>query len=383
MPNSADGLLDAATRLYNYLIKKHWNGKVLQGPDSGIRFNSRVGRFVKSYMNFVDWSDGLVYFQAQGYWIIENWLMSDLMDNEQYSQIALDCSRYVLAAQHAEGYWEYPNPEWKGRIATVEGCYGALGLLAAYHRTRDWSFLAGAKKWYQFLTKVVGFQGTGGLLAVNYFANVAGGMVPNNTTLALKTLAKLADVTRDEQYLETCKGMVAWLSQVQLETGELPYSIGCAERAGRLHFLCYQYNAFEFLDLAQYYHMTADKAIWPVLKRLANFLSTGVSESGAAGYDCGHRRPEVLYYSAAVAAALSQATELGLGDFRSLADRTYGWTLSYQQKDGGFKFFSRRNYGLLSDRRSYPRNLAMILYHLLLELQVQGSHSRKMQALVT
>jgi hypothetical protein len=383
MPNSADGLLDAATRLYNYLIKEHWNGKVLQGPDSGIRFNSRVGRFVKSYMNFVDWSDGLVYFQAQGYWIIENWLMSDLMDNEQYSQIALDCSRYVLAAQHAEGYWEYPNPEWKGRIATVEGCYGALGLLAAYHRTRDRSFLAGAKKWYQFLTKVVGFQGTGGLLAVNYFANVAGGMVPNNTTLALKTLAKLADVTRDEQYLETCKGMVAWLSQVQLETGELPYSIGCAERAGRLHFLCYQYNAFEFLDLAQYYHMTADKAIWPVLKRLANFLSTGVSESGAARYDCGHRRPEVLYYSAAVAAALSQATELGLGDFRSLADRTYGWTLSYQQKDGGFKFFSRRNYGLLSDRRSYPRNLAMILYHLLLELQVQGSHSRKMQALVT
>jgi hypothetical protein len=30
------------------------------------------------------------------------------------------------------------------------------------------------------------------------------------------------------------------------------------------------------------------------------------------------------------------------------------------------EFFSRRNYGVLADRRSYPRNVAMILHHLLL-----------------
>jgi hypothetical protein len=382
MPNSADGLLDAATRLYSYLVKEHWDGKVLPGPDSGIRFNARIGRFIKSTLDFVHWSDDLVYFQAQGYWILNNWLMSDLASDARCEQIALTCSKYVLAAQRPEGYWEYPNPEWKGRIATVEGCYGALGLLESYCRTEDESYLTGAKRWYRYLINVVGFQGKGGLLAVNYFANVAGGMVPNNTTLALKTLAKLAHVTKDDQYLETCKGMVAWLCQVQLETGELPYSIGSAKRAGRLHFLCYQYNAFEFLDLAQYYRITADMAIWPVLQKLANYLSTGISESGAARYDCQQKRPEVLYYAAAVAAALSQATELGLGDFRFLADRAYGWTLAHQQEDGGFEFFSRRNYGFLSDRRSYPRNQAMILYHWLLELQVQANHFSNTKILV-
>jgi hypothetical protein len=382
MLNSTDRLLDAATRLYGYLVKKHWNGKALAGPDSGIRINARIGRFIKSSLDFLDWSDDLIYFQAQGYWILNSWLMAGLVKDARCRQIALACSKYVLAAQRPEGYWEYPNPEWKGRIATVEGCYGALGLLESYCRTKDESFLAGAKKWYSYLTNVVGFQGKGGLLAVNYFANVRGGMVPNNSTLALKTLAKLAEVTADEQYLGTCKGMVTWLSQVQLETGELPYSIGSLNKPGRLHFLCYQYNAFEFLDLAQYYRVTADKAIRPVLQKLANYLETGVSESGAARYDCRQQRPEVLYYAAAVAAALSQATELGLGDFSSLAERAYGWTLSHQRKDGGFEFFSRRNYGFLSDRRSYPRNLAMILYHLLLEVQVQANQISKTQVLV-
>ena len=82
-----------------------------------------------------------------------------------------------------------------------------------------------------------------------------------------------------------------------------------------------------------------------------------------------NRDPEVLYYAAAVGAALSQAAKLGAGDFRSISERAYVWVLSHQRKDGGFKFFSRGNYELLTDRRSYPRNLSMILYHLLLELK--------------
>src|SRR3954453_10186319 len=114
MPNSADGLLDAATRLYSYLVKEHWDGKVLPGPDSGIRFNARIGRFVKSTLDFLHWSDDLIYFQAQGYWILNSWLMSDLVSDARSRQIALACSKYVLTAQRPEGYWEYPNPEWKG-----------------------------------------------------------------------------------------------------------------------------------------------------------------------------------------------------------------------------------------------------------------------------
>jgi hypothetical protein len=72
-----------------------------------------------------------------------------------------------------------------------------------------------------------------------------------------------------------------------------------------------------------------------------------------------------------VARALSQATAVGIADYRPLAERAYRRVLSQQQEDGGFRFYSRANYGLLSDRRSYPRYLCMILFHLLDEIQVQ------------
>ncbi|GAJ16445.1 unnamed protein product, partial [marine sediment metagenome] len=96
----------------------------------------------------------------------------------------------------------------------------------------------------------------------------------------------------------------------------------------------------------------------PLLKGIASFLCRGITESGAARYDCHGEKPEVPYYTAAVAAALSRATVLELGDFRVLADRAYGRLLSLQRRDGGFEFFSRGNYGLLADRRSYPRPLS-------------------------
>ena len=106
----------------------------------------------------------------------------------------------------------------------------------------------------------------------------------------------------------------------------------------------------------------------------------GLSVSGSARYDCHRRRPRVIYYTAAVAAALSQATALGLGDFRSQAERAYGWVLAQQRPDGGLSFFSQGDYGLLTDRRSYPRNLAMILYHLLLELQLRAERAESSPA---
>ena len=372
---SSRTLRDAAGHLYAYILKEHWNGHALAGPDSGIRFNARIGRFIKSYLDFLPCQDSHIYLQGQGYWILSSWLMADLRGDEQCKEIALLCSNYVLAIQRPEGYWEYPNPEWKGRIATVEGNLATLGLLESYCRTRQESLLVGAKNWYRFLINGVGFQGGDGVLAVNYFANVPSAMVPNNTTLTLLTLAKLADATGDDQYLALGKSMVAWLRQVQLVAGELPYAVETSERKGRRHYLCYQYNAFEFLDLAQYYRITGDQAVWPVLEKLAVFLSDGISESGAARHDCHRDGTEVPYYTAAVAAALSQATVLGVGNLRSLADRAYRRVLSQQRTDGGIEFFSRGDYGLLTDRGSYPRNLSMILYHLLLELQVHAHHS--------
>lgn len=368
-------LLDAAKQLHSYILKRHWNGQAVVGPDPGIRFNARVGRFIKSYLNFLPWSDNLSYMQAQGYWIHDNWLMADLFKDGCFKDLAVACSEYVLSTQRPDGCWDYPNPEWKGRIATVEGCFACLSLLESYGRVQYEPFLAGAKKWYQYLVDHIGFraQGYNGMLAVNYFAHNTGngGGVPNNSTLALWTTALLSEVTKNDHFLEYATPMVAWLRRVQLPSGELPYALGSSKKKNRPHFLCYQYNAFELMDLVKYFRITGDKEIWPVIEGLAGYLSAGLSETGAARYDCFHKTPENTYYTIAIAQALSQATALGIGDFSTIVEKGYRRVLSQQKGDGNFKFYSDANFGFLSDRRSYPRYLSMILNHLLREIKNQ------------
>ncbi len=176
------------------------------------------------------------------------------------------CADHILTQQQPEGFWTYPNPEWKGRVATVEGCFAALGLLECYEHVPCERFLDGARRWYHYLTQTIGFrkQTDDSTLAINYFAHESGendGGVPNNSTLVLWNMARLADVTHDDQYLEYCTPLVRWLAHVQCESGELPYEVGSSHRQGRVHFLCYQYNAFEFMDLVHYYQITNDQNV--------------------------------------------------------------------------------------------------------------------------
>lgn len=369
-----DVLLDSALKLHTYLFEQCWTGHALVGSDPGIRFNARIGRFVKSYLSFVPWPDRLTYMQAQGYWIMDQWLLADALDEESHSLLAIATAHHILRCQRPEGYWEYPNPEWRGRVATVEGCFAALGLLECYARVGDKSYLAGAENWYHYLTNTIGFrrQREAGMSAINYFAHESGtygGGVPNNSTLVLWLMARLAEVTQDDRFLTHCASLVAWLAHVQCESGELPYEVGSDDRNGRLHFLCYQYNAFEFMDLVHYYRITNDQHALPILRQLAIYLANGLTAAGVGRYACDQATPEVLYYTSAIAQALSQATALGLGDFRALAAQGLRHVMSRQRPDGGFEFYSRANYRILSDRRVYPRYLAMILNHLLREYQ--------------
>jgi uncharacterized protein YyaL (SSP411 family) len=366
MTLTANELQTAALRLHGHLARRHADGP-LRGPDPGIRFNARIGRFVKSYLPFLPWRDQYAYMQAQGYWIQSNWLLAEQVSAAR--ELALAASDYVLATQQPAGYWRYPNPEWKTRIATVEGCFASIGLLESYQHTGQEEYLAAADKWYDYVLRETGFQQTSSGLAVNYFAHHGDLQVPNNSTLLLYLLAKFKEAAGDDRYLEKAAPMVAWLSDVQLESGELPYGVrGAPDGAGdRIHFLCYQYNAFEFMDLVVYYQVTGDDAVLSVLRRLAAYLAGGLTPRGCGKYDCHHDAPEVAYYTLAVAQALSQASRLDLGDYRDLAERAYRQVLDNQRADGRFVYHSRANYGVLRDSRSYPRYLSMMLYHLLLE----------------
>ena len=62
---SREELRRSAERLYRHILRRHRNDRAIEGPDPGVRFNARVGRFIKSYLRFLPWSDDLIYVQAQ------------------------------------------------------------------------------------------------------------------------------------------------------------------------------------------------------------------------------------------------------------------------------------------------------------------------------
>jgi hypothetical protein len=355
-----------ALKLHQYLVAAHWNGRALTGPDPGVRFNYRIGRFIKSYLPSRGWNDDLCYLQGQGYWVLANWHLYARTKNQTYRDMAVRCSEDILTRQRTDGAWDYPNPEWRGRVAAVEGIWASLGLLETFRWTGDVLFLTQALRWHEFLVERIGFQQTGDELAINYFAGRSGARVPNNSTDALRFLAELADVTGDVAYLRPCAGLLTFVRRAQKATGELPYVVANAEgHTGRPHFQCYQYNAFQCLGLLRYHELTGDQASVPIVAGLLEFLRTGLADDGRAFYQCGNRYRAVTYHAAALGAAFARAGQLGIHGYDDLSDRAFSYVLRMQRSDGGC-VYSRGDYRLLSDRRSYPRYLAMILLHLLL-----------------
>jgi hypothetical protein len=357
----------AALRLHEYLTRAHWDGHRLVGPDVGIRFNSRIGRFIKSYLRGIPWNDDYCYLQAQGYWVLGNWQLFSLFGEEKYREIAVRCSGSILAQQREDGAWEYPNPEWRGRIATVEGTWAALGLLESYRQTGDAKLLAGAQEWHEFLVREIGFQQVGEELAANYFSGRQGSRIPNISAFVLPFLAELAEATGQEAYLEPCCGLMQFLQAAQETSGEFPYAVP-GEPGSRCwrHFQCFQYNAFQCVDLMRYYDLSGDAAARPLIRKVLSFLRRGCAEDGHSFFECGDRHREVTYHTAVLARAFAKARGMSIDGYDALAKRAYSYLLSVQRPDGGFSF-SRRDYFFLSDQRSYPRNLAMILSHLLPE----------------
>jgi len=349
--------VQAALKLREHILNRHWNGQAVIGPDPIGRINWRVTRFVKSYFPWLLGEDRYIYLQGQAYWIMGNLALLELTHQASYLDIVEQCADHMVQSQPPDGAWRHPPlRERQGFISTVEGAWGSLGLAAAYKKIGKQTYLDSALKWYKFQVENIGFQQVGDGLAANYYAH-SNSRVPNVTTMLLWLVAELRQITKDDKYLEHADAMVRFLKHSQLESGELPYAY-----EARPHFQCYQYNSFQFLDLATYYELTQDPVVWDMLTRLAPFLASGVTKRGSCRYNCFKENPETNYWTAAIAAALLKADQLGMGQgqYAALSDRAYQRLLSRQNADGGFNF-SDRNYTFLSDRRSYPRQLAMIM----------------------
>ncbi len=354
-----------ALDLYDYTYGHHWNGTALVGPDPGVRWNRVLWRFVKSMFTFIRWNDDRYMLQCQGYWIRNNWTLYRLTGDQKYKDTAISATQQVLKQQQNEGFWIYPLPGWKGRIATVEGDYAALGLLATFRETRDESFLNGARKWYDYLIRETGFEVYEETKCIHYFAGKGRDMVPNNATLTLEFFGELFEAAPDKRFLEHADAMVAFLKLAQLDSGELPYSFDVPWAIGQTHFMCYQYNAFQFLDLVAFYSISPSETLRAILSKLIRYLKTGLHPDGHCRYACGKDYPEVSYYTAVLAAAFLKATEMRLGDYQKEYESAYSRILKRRQKYGNY-IYSTKNYGLLRDGRSYPRYLSMILRHILM-----------------
>jgi hypothetical protein len=236
-------------------------------------------------------------------------------------------------------------------------------LLEGHQRGLGDDLLRSARAWHDYVEMTIRYQEHPGGLAINYFDRPRG-MVPNNTAEWVWVLGRFASATGDRRFLGRVPSLLGFLEAVQLPSGELPYEIGGRYRARtRLHYLCYQYNAFQCMKLAWYAEAHGDARARALAVRIAGFLAGGVIAKGSVRASCRAVLPEVVYYADAVGLALHTVTRLGWADHGALADRTFDWVLSRQRADGAFPF-SRGDYLVLADRNAYPRYLATTLFHL-------------------
>lgn len=359
----APRLLEAALRLHARIESDHLHAGRLAGDDQGVRWNIRVWRFWKSYFPRLSPRRRHFFLQGQGYWALANWTLHDLTGNPHFADLARAATEVIDEAQREDGSWAYPLRERRHLVATVEGDFGAVALLEGYRRGMGDHLLRSARAWHDFVELRIGYQKHSGGLAVNYFDRPRG-MVPNNTAEWIWVLGRFASVTGDARFLGRVSPLLGFLEAVQLPSGELPYELGGKYEVNtRIHYLCYQYNAFQCMKLAWHAETHGDARAQALAVRIARFLTGGVTGSGAVRAACGSRLPEVVYYADAVGMALHTVTRLGWADHGALADRAFAWVLSRQRGNGGFPF-SRGDYLLLSDRNAYPRYLATTLYHL-------------------
>ncbi len=381
MPTDQE-LVHAAERLHARLLKGHYSQGLVHGPDAGVRLNLRLWRFFKAALDSVSWHDDYVFMQSQGYWILSNWMLHEATGERKYRELALESTEAALRLQQPGGFWLYPLPERKHLIATVEGDWGAIGLLATYAREPRKELLHAAVNWYDYLVGTIGFQAHTPGEAINYFDKPRG-KIPNNSVEAVLLFLRLWKATDDARFLEHVDGMIDFLANSQLSTGELPYIVDGPYEKGRIHYLCYQYNAFQFLKLAWAAALRPDPRTHRILSTLAGFLAKGVTLNGASAVDCSHVKPETDYYTAVLAAALRAAQELSIVDCRlpisthrqsapsspqpaarELSERCYARLLQRQRPDGSFAY-TTGDYGFLRDGRSYPRPHVMTLFHML------------------
>jgi hypothetical protein len=292
-----------------------------------------------------------------------NRILSSTGEDDSASQRAIELAGdYLLAHQRPDGAWS-----WGGnarQVATFEGNAATIGLLQAYWATGRAQYADGARRWIEYLLAREAFRPIGDGVYAPYWSH-RDIVVPNVSAEILWVLSEVNKVWPVAGVEDLAGALVRFLTNVQRSSGELPYRIANVSATERVHYLCYQYNAFEFLAIARFAENTGNLAALPLLHHLATFLLGGVGPNDSSRASCLFAYPELDYYSAALALALRRAEPFIGAEARAKANNLTNRLLSVQRADGSFSH-SRRDYSLpfLSDRRSYPRTQAIVGYAL-------------------
>lgn len=338
----------------------------LVGPDPVGRLNFRVWRFLFNYVSPL-WKEDWRFLQAQGYWTLANLILFRATGRDAYWTTATQSAEWIVSNQRADGAWDYPrvSHERLDLIATVEGCWAGLALLEMYSVTGDSKWLVSARKWDSFVESQMRYtpgEADGvSFEAVNYYWPVKPrGRVTNNSTMMVNFSRLAAALSGDQGLAKHCDGMMKFIKAAQLPSGEFWYYLG-----QRQHYLCFQYNAYQFLDLAHVYNREPSEELRQLLLRNVDFLRRGQATNGECLASCNRALPHISYHTAALAHAFYEGARLGLGE--DLHDRSrlaVECLLSQVRSDAGWVHSIGDYGGLLSDRRRYPRYMAMTLYHL-------------------
>src|SRR2546423_1817988 len=225
---ASPGLLDAALRLHAYLERRHLHGDRLEGPDQGVRWNIRLWRFLPRFGP----APRYFFVQGQAYWALANWTLAELTGDARFADLGRAAVEAILAAQRADGAWDYPLPERRHLVATVEGNWGALAMLEAGHKGLGGRYIEAARRWHDHVEREIGYQKHPGGLAVNYFQKPRG-LVPNNTAEWIWVLGRFAAVTGEQRYLERVPALLGFLEAGQRPRGGLPQELhGTAPASG-------------------------------------------------------------------------------------------------------------------------------------------------------
>ena len=210
----------------------------------------------------------------------------------RYRDLALESTAATLRLQHARGIWVLSASRAQHLIATVEGDWGAIGLLASYAREPRQEYLAGALRWYDYLVNRIGFQDAPPGKAINYFHRPRGKDAEQLGGGGVAFSAACGRRQGRSDFSSTCRAMLEFIAATQLPSGELPYIVAGQYESGREPLSLFSVQCFSVLEAGVGRGAASSRRQGAILARARKFLAKGVTPSGASAADCSSERPK-------------------------------------------------------------------------------------------